>query len=401
MNADDVRDKERRKQLRRNRITGRTDKENVDNERPRSSGESGRAKYPSDKSVAASFERLDNIQASSTDRVTRLRVHADQREAQRRDDEGEDNLKRNAIAERANRLDEEQVDEGWKKCIAATNAHDLCELLNKQKVLCEGAISKLEEIRNELCLELRQKDHEYVTALKRNRQEIEMLQSCIEQEHNVLKNAFEAELKLIEESLNADKAKITQERKRELDALMTERNEVELRSLEQHHQIIDKQRADINATETNVDRDTMALKEKLESELRMLEIQLEETRARHQFESDKLEFDVRVLDELSDNNAEIKKQKKRIMKGREELNKGIEAKHREQEKGAKENKILEDDCERIERQSNRLKEKFERFKISDSDKFRSILALHKDDLQKLQDELDKSQDFIFGGEIGC
>lgn len=174
MNADDVREKERRKQLRRNRITGRTDKENVDNERPRSSGESGRAKYPSDKSVAASFERLDNIQASSTDRVTRLRVHADQREAQRRDDEGEDNLKRNAIAERANRLDEEQVDEGWKKCIAATNAHDLCELLNKQKVLCEGAISKLEEIRNELCLELRQKDHEYVTALKRNRQEIDV-----------------------------------------------------------------------------------------------------------------------------------------------------------------------------------------------------------------------------------
>ena len=227
------------------------------------------------------------------------------------------------------------------------------------------------------------------------------MQSCIEQEHNVLKNAFEAELKLIEESLNADKAKITQERKRELDALMTERSEVELQSLEQHHQIIDKQRADINATETNVDRDTMALKEKLESELRMLEIQLEETRARHQFESDKLEFDVRVLDELSDINAEIKKQKKRIMKGKEELNKRIEAKHREQEKGAKENKILEDDCERIERQSNRLKEKFERFKISDSDKFRSILALHKDDLQKLQDELDTSKDFIFGGEIGC
>jgi chromosome segregation ATPase len=110
---------------------------------------------------------------------------------------------------------------------------------------------------------------------------------------------------------------------------------------------------------------------------------------------------VRVLDELSDNITEIKKQKKRIMKGKEELNRSIEAKHKEQERGAKRNQVLEDDCERIERQCNGLKEKFERFKVSDNDKFHSILALHKDDLQQLQDELDESRDVIFGSEIGC
>ena len=327
-------------------------------------------------------------------------MQAEQREAKRRDEETEVNAKKDALVSQADVLNED-VSAGWKECASAANAQDLSDLMKKQNSHCEEAISKLDDIAKQLSGQLRQKDHEYVTALKRNRQEIERLQECIEREHGLLKAAFEEELQLIEESLNADKSKIVQDKKNELDALMAERNNVELAGLENQLKVIEKQRSSIKETEASGDQDTLDLKEKLESELRRLEIELEDTRARRQFESDKLEFDVRVLDELSDNNAEIAKQKKRIMKGKEELNRCIETKHREQERGAKENQILEDDCERIERQCNGLKEKFERFKVSDNDKFRAILALHEDDLQQLQDELDKSRDVIFGGEIGC
>jgi hypothetical protein len=329
-------------------------------------------------------------------------VHAEHREAKRQDDEASENLIRDALVDKIEQIEEgNAVASGWKECMSSTNAEELCDLLSKQTALCEGVISKLENVSKELGTLLRLKDHEYVTALKGNRSEIELLQACIEKEHHILKNSFDKELKLIEESLNADKAKIVQERKGELDALMLERSKVELQSLAHHREIINKQRADIQACEVSGDRDTLALKEQLEQELRRLEIELEDTRARHRFESDKLEFDVRVLDELSDNDAESNIQKKRIIKGKEELYLRMEAKKREHERASKQNRLLEDDCERIERQCNGLKEKFERFKISDSDKFRSVLALHKDDLNKLQDELVRSKDFIFGGEIGC
>eukprot|EP00804_Cyclotella_cryptica_P018603 CCRYP_011421-RE/>CCRYP_011421-RE protein AED:0.07 eAED:0.07 QI:2864/0.75/1/1/1/0.8/5/561/500 len=371
-------------------------------ERTPSSNDGGDAKYNADKIISESFARLSEIQASSAERVTKSFAHAQQREEKRRDDEVSDNLKRSALVDQIEQIEEgDAVATGWKECMSATNAQDLCDFLNNQKALCEGVISKLESISKDLGSQLRQKDHEYVTALKTNRHEIGMLQSCIEKEHYILKNAFEKELKLIEDSLNADKAKLLQERKGELDALMTERNEVELRCLVHHREMINKQRADIQACEASGDRETFAVKEELEQELRRLEIELEDTKARHRFESNKLEFDVRVLDELSDNNVEITKQKKRIIKGKEKLYMSKESKKREHERGAKENRILEESCERIERQCNGLKEKFERFKMTDSEKFRSVLAMHKDDLQKLQNELDRSQDFIFGGEIGC
>jgi hypothetical protein len=357
---------------------------------------------PSDEAITASLARLDSLQASSTQQVAEFKSNAEEREAKRRDLEADDDLKRDELVRQSNELQEsDKVAAGWAECKAATNAQDLSELLKKQNEHCGQALSKLDDIAKQLNSQLRHKDHEYVSALKRNRQEIELLQSCIEREHGLLKDAFEKELQLIKESLNADKASILQARQNELDALMRERNNVEVQSLESQLRTIDKQRSEIKSAEATCDADASALQEKLEAELQKLKIQLEDTRARRQFESDKLEFDVRVLDELSDNNAELKKQKLRIMKGKEELNKSIKAKHREQERGAKENQLLEDDCERIERQSNGLKEKFERFKIADNDKFRAILALHKDDLQQLQDELDRSQDIIFGDEIGC
>jgi hypothetical protein len=396
--------KENRKLLRKDRIAGRVGEGGGDAGKEKSSPTSkddSIPKYPSDETITASLARLNVIQASSVERVTQSRLHAEQREAKRRDDEATDDIDRNELIKQINDNGDDTIATGWKACKSTTNAQDLGELLKKQQTYCDKALEKLDHIGQQLGSQLRQKDHEYVTSLKRNRQEIELLQECIEREHGLLKDAFEKELKFIEESLNADKATIAQKGKSELDALMAERDKVEMQSLENQLRNIDKQRMDIKATEASGDDDATALKEKLESELRTLEIQLEDTIARRQFESDKLEFDVRILDELSDNNAEIKKQKKRIMKGKEDLNRGIELKHMEQMRGTKENQILEDDCERIERQSNGLKEKFERFKISDNDKFRAILALHKDDLQLLQDELDRSQDYIFGSEIGC
>ena len=352
--------------------------------------------------LSESSARLDCIQTASTKRIIQAKVQAEQQEAKRRDDEADDVLRRNEIVKRITEAEQDAaVATGWKKCEEVTNAQDLCDLLKKQNFHCEKALSTLDDIGKQLGSQLRQKDHEYVNALKRNRLEIEKLQTCIESEHKMLKEAFERELKLIEDSLMSDKSNIVDDRQNRLDALMAERNNVELNSLENQLKTIDQNRLDIKAAEASGDEDALALKEKLEVELRRLEIRLEDTKARYLFESDKLEFDIRVLDELSDNTAEIKKQKRRIMKGKEDLNRGINAKHREQERGAKENQILEDDCERIERQSNGLKEKFERFKISDNDRFHAILALHKDDLQQLQNELDKSKDFIFGGEIGC
>ena len=85
--------------------------------------------------------------------------------------------------------------------------------------------------------------------------------------------------------------------------------------------------------------------------------------------------------------------------GKGELYDSLDIKQREMKAELKENKRLERDCERIERQTNGLREKFERFKLMDEEKYQAVLALHKDDLSKLERELNESQKQIFGEVI--
>ncbi|KAL7550302.1 hypothetical protein ACHAWF_013545 [Thalassiosira exigua] len=392
-------EKEQRKQLRRERISGSAHGESVNEAVPTAGNEQ---KYLSDEQISTSFENLDDVQAKSTRRVTEVRVRTDQREARRRDDEERGDQWRNEILEQVqDPQQDEEVASGWKQCAAATNVKDLCELLDKQKTVCEAAMGKLDLICRELGSDLREKDHEYVTALKRNRQEVDKMQECIAHEHAVLKKLFEKELKLIEAALEKDRSCILNANREELDALISKRKTTENESLERQRQTIDDNRNTVTESESKGENDREVLKKKLQSDVRRLEIELEDTRARHQFDTDKLEYNVRVLTELSENEEAVKKQKRRIMKGKEELNRELEDKQDAKAKGIRQNEILESDCERIEKQSSGLKEKFERFKVSDDEKYRAVLGMHREDLQKLRDELKQSQTVIFGGALGC
>ncbi|KAL7464734.1 hypothetical protein ACHAXS_005070, partial [Conticribra weissflogii] len=238
------------------------------------------------------------------------------------------------------------------------------------------------------------------TALKRNRLEIESLEQCIKQEHLALKEAFQRELASIESSFDEDRGKLVDRRQQELDSLISERDKAETEKLDHQKQLVEEKRKKIEESELKGLHNRRTLKEKLESEVRRLEIQLEENRAKHQFDADKLEFDVRVLTELSENESDVKKLKRRIMKSKEALNREMERKERLKASGTKENESLEVDCERIERQSCGLKEKFERFKLSDDEKYKAVLELHREDLRQLEHELKESKRFVFGA-IGC
>jgi len=356
----------------------------------------------SDNQVALSFERLDKIQAKSTDIITEARVRTDQREAKRRDIEEGDNKKRAEVLKQLHDTRQgDDVVQGWQQCLEATDIQDIYELLDKQKSTCEVALTKLERVREELGSELREKEHEYVIAIKRNRQEVELLQKCIMDEHNMLMEEFQKELKRIEESLLADRNRALNANKNELEALISKRKMAETKSLEQRRHVIDKQRNEVQELEFQAESDREGVKMKLESEVQRLELELQDARARHLLDADKLRYNVRVLTELSENEEALKKQKRRIMKGKEALNCELDDKQHAKANGIRQNKLLEDDCERIEKQSSGLKDKFERFKISDDEKYRAVLSMHQDDLQKLQGTLKRSQEFIFGGAIGC
>ncbi|KAL9181892.1 hypothetical protein ACHAXT_012235 [Thalassiosira profunda] len=394
----DAEAKERRKQLRRDRIVrgGTTDAPSDEQSSP------NETTLASEETVSASFKHLDTKLRQSTDLVTEARVKTDQREAQRRDEEQcSDQKREELLAQVDDAQQDDTVTAGWKQCQEATNAQDLVKLLDNQQSVCETALARLERIGQELGTSLREKDHDYVTALKRNRLEVEAMQQTIAEEHAKLKEAFERELKLIEESLAADRDYILNTNRDELDALLAQRERAEAEGLERQRQIIDEHRRGIEESETKGEQDREALQRRLEDGVRHLEIDLEDTRARHDFDTDKLEHNVRVLAELSEHSPAANKQKRRILKGKEELARELEGRQRAKALGLRQNEALEGACERIEAQSGGLRDKFERFRATDDEKYRAVRGMHRDDLQQLQGELLRSQEFIFEGAIGC
>jgi hypothetical protein len=356
----------------------------------------------SDEQILVSFQRIGEVQAKSIELVTEKRMTADHCGVEIRSGaDYQDSKRTDELLNRGHHSHDEAVAPGWDQCLAATNLQDLSELLSKQKNLCESALAKLDYIGKKLGLEMREKDDEYVTALKRNRQEVEELQQCVANEHHMMRTVFERELKLIEDSLIADKNYILNSQKDELEALISRRKEEEADSLERQRRIIDEHRYEIKECVSREERNREELREKLESEVRRLGIDLEDTRARNKFDSNKLEYNVRVLTELSENEDSVKKQKRRVMKGKEKLNHDLEDYHQVRSRGLRQNDLLEADCERIEKQSGGLKEKFELLKIADDEKYRAVQSMHRDDLRKLQADLKQSHVFLFGGAIGC
>jgi hypothetical protein len=166
-------------------------------------------------------------------------------------------------------------------------------------------------------------------------------------------------------------------------------------SLEQQLKIIDDHRNRIKECKSKQEQGRKELKEKLKNKIRRLEIELEETRALHQFNSNKLECNARGVTKLSKNKEAAKQQKRQIMKGKEELNRKLEDNHQARPRGICLHDLLEADCERIEKQASGLKEKSERFKVPikilDDEKNRTICSMNSDDLLKLQAELKQSQ----------
>jgi multidrug efflux pump subunit AcrA (membrane-fusion protein) len=194
-----------------------------------------------------------------------------------------------------------------------------------------------------------------VNALKRSRKEIEFLEECIINEHKILKAAFERELGKVENAFKSERKELLETKQNELEALVMERDTVEVEGLKLQRDDVDTKRQEIKQAQRDENNASLVTREKLESELRRLEIALEDTRARQDLDTDKLEYDVRVLTELREDETVVTKLKKRIMMGKGALYDSLDIKQRDKKIEMKENNRLERDCERIEKQAAGMK----------------------------------------------
>ena len=330
-----------------------------------------------------SRRRLARLRASGEADVTSTRVAVDARESERRE---EAESRRAALRERrdgeaeASAARDAEVEQSWSRIFAdATVPTELRDALEAQRKACDEVIAAKDAMADEIREELKLRDEGYVKALKRQAEDVDALVATMRARFGELKAASLDELEATEAQFLERREALLESNAAELDALLKQRAEAEAAFVEAtaerseaYAEELEKHRAD-DAEEYNI------LKIRLETDVQNLEQHLGAMRATYQLNTEKLEYNYRVLVERDhENQTTMQQQRKKIAKQRERLM-HLKQRHAEAERKSRaENVKLLEEHRRTTEAFKDLQTKHRHFKRQDAKKFQEVWAMNEE-----------------------
>ena len=273
-----------------------------------------------------------------------------------------------------------EVEQSWSRIFAdATVPTELRDALEAQRKACDEVIAAKDAMADEIREELKLRDEGYVKALKRQAEDVDALVATMRARFGELKAASLDELEATEAQFLERREALLESNAAELDALLKQRAEAEAAFVEAtaerseaYAEELEKHRAD-DAEEYNI------LKIRLETDVQNLEQHLGAMRATYQLNTEKLEYNYRVLVERDhENQTTMQQQRKKIAKQRERLM-HLKQRHAEAERKSRaENVKLLEEHRRTTEAFKDLQTKHRHFKRQDAKKFQEVWAMNEE-----------------------
>ena len=382
-----VPDREERKRIRAARVAKKLERESSDADGAAQNGEESREGKTGQQQIAESLARIDERKAAGLAAATSVRAEADDAEGRRR---VEEEARRRA---RVARLEAEAAETGrlsaaverrWGEVLGLDVPQELHDEIELQKKQCGAIIASKDALIRSFQEQLRDKDEQYVKALKGQAEDVERLLRSMRSEYATLREGYEEELKQIDDAFLQERDALLSKNADELDALFDQRRESELRYLEQRQAREEAAKREIEALQVSDAEAYGKTKVKLETEIQALEQQLEEMRATYQLNTEKLEYNYRVLTERdAENTATLARLKKQMMRLKDKLN-GLVSRYAELETTErKKNDELTEEYNRITKQYKDLQAKFRHFETLDNKRYEDLFSMHEEEAQEL------------------
>jgi dynein regulatory complex protein 1 len=402
-------DREERINARRARIQARIDAMNTDTEDPkvveRKRRERERREFVKGKSqIMESNHRLDRIKTAGIEHVTSVRVQSDDRENKRRiaEEERRQERRHKLLTEAENSAKRNAaIAMKWNAVIAKEIPQDLLAEMNQQKEACDRVIAAKDRLKNEFQNELKAKDEEYVKALKKQAEDIDQLLRRMSIQFIELRKAYEDELEEISTTFEHEREELRDANREEMEALSRKRQQMEATFMEKRQQRADDHAQQLEQLKTQDSEDLNILKITLQTEVQSLQQQLEEMKATYLLNTEKLEYNYRVLTTRDDENTNLLQQhKKRQAKLKETLS-TLEARYRKDDaRFRSENKELTDDYKRITEQYKELQNKFRHFQSADKKKYTDVWEMNQELVQELASKVLQADEIIHQQQLG-
>eukprot|EP01135_Chromosphaera_perkinsii_P003238 Nk52_evm13s239 gene=Nk52_evmTU13s239 len=341
----------------------------------------------SDIQISHSKQRLDKLKSHGNEIITNVRVAGDARQSSRRSEEEKKGQ------ERELRLKEEQKESSikygdicvqWAKDIDSDLPSQLNEILADQKQKCQEILMMKQKVIEELRVELKTKDDEYVKDLKRQAEDIDAILERMEKQIKDSQIAYREEIEQIEKAFMEERTQVISNNRKVLEELMSTRRNQEDEFMKARETRVDENENNLERVRVQDAEEYNIVKIKLETDVQVLEQQLQAMKATYQLNSEKLEYNFQVLKKRDDENMiTITQQKRKITRLTDVLS-NLKAKFAKQEKVFREENIaLTEDYKRITDQFKELQKKFRHFQICDGKKFKDVWAMNQETVFEL------------------
>jgi dynein regulatory complex protein 1 len=289
----------------------------------------------------------------------------------------------------------------WGELLEKEIPQELHHDIQIQMDSCNAIIKSKDELIADFQTQLRAKDEEYVRTLRQQADDVDELINRIRREFKELQYEYDKELDAIEEAYFEERDRIITEHTAEIDGMFETRRNKEVTYKERKQASEEQYQLDVEALITKGADDYNKLKIDLEMNIQALKQQLEEIRATYQLNTEKLDYNYRVLTELDvEKNAELARYKRRLNKLKGQLNLLVTRFTEMEAADTKTNHELTEDYRGLTLKYKDLQAKFRHFEIADTTKYDEVWAMHEGEVKDLVDQLLKADKIISEQHLG-
>ncbi|KAM6432724.1 dynein regulatory complex protein 1 [Rhynochetos jubatus] len=341
----------------------------------------------SHKQIEESREKLAKLLFDGTQLLTSIQVAADLRETQRRAEESELKLRRAEKLEnevKSSTCKFEEITSKWALAKEMTIPQELWQLLNQQQQQCTLLLEEKNKFIDELQQELKNKDEQYVQAIKKQSDDIYLLLERMEEQIRIMLKTYRHKLLQIEKAFELERRELLDNNRKKWEEAIQAHNAQELEYLHARMRKVEEFEKQLNQLRVQDEEECNSMKIQLENVVQNLERQLQQTKAVYQLNQEKLEYDLQVLKKQDEENTIIRSQQKRKLNRLHSLLNNLRTKVANQEKHFREeNQSLAADCKRITGQCKETQRRMRRFAVSDADKFTEVWLMNEEEAKGL------------------
>ncbi|XP_076456963.1 dynein regulatory complex protein 1-like [Babylonia areolata] len=356
------------------------------------------------KQMEESRLRLSKLRKDGFELVTNIRVAGDAREANRRGvDEEAKRIRKEKLEQEAKSSAErfEEITKKWESALQKEVPQSLHEMLLQQKRACDSMNDEKNKLITEFQQELKSKDDQYVKDLKKMAEDVDLMIERMDEQINNVTKAHREELEEIERAFVAERNELLELYKKRWEEKMALRGEKEEEYMSARLKRVDEYEQQLQHLRVQDAEEYNMVKIRLETDVQILEQQLQQMRATYQLNQEKLEYNFQVLKKRDEENTITKSQQKRKITRMQDVLNGLRLKLAKQEKQYRdENTQLSEDYKRITEQFRDLQKKSKHFMATDAKKFHDIWCMNEEECKTLTGDIMSADRVIHEQQLG-